>query len=100
MRRIFPTSSIAVRWLAGVQQRFVRARSGSVLILVVALLVILALIGTAWMVTTRNDRYTTVQNTANTQIDLLVEGVVALVEAEILSDLFAVEPVSGNQAYR
>ena len=39
-----------------------RRRSGSVLILVVALLVLMALIGTAWISTARTDRYATVQH--------------------------------------
>ena len=45
------------RLLEKVQKRFVRARPGSVLILVVALLVLMALIGTAFLSTTNYDRY-------------------------------------------
>src|SRR2546430_9606355 len=42
--------------LERVQQRFQRARPGSILILVVALLVLLALMGTAYVATARLDR--------------------------------------------
>src|SRR5438270_13431816 len=82
------------RLLEKVQKRFVRARPGSVLILVVALLALMALIGTAFLSTTNYDRYSTQQNSYNTQIDLLVQGVVNLAEGVIVDDLFA-----GN-AYR
>lgn len=63
------------------------ARRGSVLILVVVLVVLLALMGTAMLMTTRNDRYVVTQNTANTQVDLLVEGVREMARSAILSDL-------------
>lgn len=86
MRRL---THAAAYFFARLQQRFCRARSGSVLILVVALLVILALIGTAWMTSARNDRYSSSQNIANTQIDLLVEGAIALVEGVLADDLFS-----------
>ena len=43
---------------ARVQARFRKARPGSILILVVALLVLMALIGTAWLSTARIDRST------------------------------------------
>src|SRR5688500_1199342 len=70
------------------QQSFRRARPGSVLILVVALLVLMALIGTAWMSTTKIDRYSAQQNSYNVQIDMLVQGAVNLVEAVVGDDLF------------
>ena len=44
------------RLLEAAQRRFSRARPGSVLVMVVALLVMLALIGTAAMSTARIDR--------------------------------------------
>ena len=50
-------------------------RRGSVLILVVAVLVLLALMGTAYMITARNDRVASRLYQHNVQIDLLVEGV-------------------------
>jgi hypothetical protein len=66
-----------------------RTRRGSVLIFVVALLVLLALIGTAWISTTRNDRYTTQQNAVNTSIELLTQGVVDMTAAQATADLFS-----------
>jgi len=65
-----------------------RSKRGSVLILVVSLLVLMALIGTAWISSTRVDRASTVQNTHNTQIDLLVDGVVNTIRATLVADLF------------
>lgn len=64
--------------LRQLRRRLGRKRFGSVLILVVALLVLMALIGTAFISTARTDRYATAYNGYNTQIDLLVDGVVAL----------------------
>src|SRR5688572_27033512 len=78
-----------------IQGRFRRARPGSVLILVIALLVIMALLGTAFISTARIDRYGSAQNAANTQIDLLVEGVKNLVIGGIISDLY-----NGANVYR
>lgn len=74
---------------ARLQARFRSARPGSVLVLVVALLVLMALIGTAWLSTARIDRYSTRQAINNTQIDLLVDGVVNMVKASQLDDLIA-----------
>lgn len=71
-----------------VQRRFARSRPGSVLILTVVLVVLLALLGTALLSTTRTDRYTATQNTANTQIDLLVEGVKNLAKSAIVNGLY------------
>lgn len=63
-------------------------RAGSILILVVALLVLLALIGTAWISTARTDLYAARQHTYNTQIELLVQSATNLVNASITSDLY------------
>lgn len=63
-------------------------RRGSVLVLVVALLVLLALVGTAYLTTTRFDRAAGVQHVTNTQIDLLVDGVRRITEGTISGDLF------------
>src|SRR4051812_29839872 len=76
------------RFFHRVQRRFQRSRAGSVLILCVALLVLLALIGTAMISTARIDRYSSVQHTYNTEIDLLVEGVKSMVTATIVDDLY------------
>jgi hypothetical protein len=63
-------------------------RRGSVLILCVVLIVVLALIGTAMLSRARIDRGTTVQNTNNTQIELLVEGGRNLAKTVIINDLY------------
>src|SRR3954452_17705042 len=76
------------RLLDAAQRRFSRARPGSVLIMVVALLVMLALIGTAAMSTARIDRISSVQNSANVQIDMLADSVKQLVIARLMDDLF------------
>jgi hypothetical protein len=73
--------------LRKLDRRFQLSRPGSVLILVVALLVLMALIGTAYLSTTRIDRYNTVQNTNNTEIDLLLEGVKNMAKATIVGSL-------------
>ena len=66
-----------------------RPRRGSVMILVIALLVLLALIGTAFITTTQTDRYATTMHDYNTQIDLLVQGVVELSQDAIVKDVFS-----------
>jgi parallel beta-helix repeat protein len=66
--------------------RLQKARPGSVLILVVALLVLLALMGTAFISTSRIDRSSSVQNTFNTEIDLLLQGVCQVVQQQILTN--------------
>jgi len=70
-----------------IDRRFQLTRPGSVLILVVALLVLMALIGTAFLSTTRVDRTAVVQHTNNTEIDLLLEGVKNMAKATIVGSL-------------
>jgi hypothetical protein len=70
------------------QRRFVRSRPGSVLILVVALLVLMALIGTAYMTMAQFDRATSAQHSFNTEVDLLLDGVVNQVKRIVTADLF------------
>src|SRR5687768_12688190 len=70
-------------------RRLRTARPGSVLILVVALLVLMALIGTAWLSTARVDRYGAQQNANNTQVELLLQAAISLAQAAIVDDLFA-----------
>lgn len=65
-----------------------RGRRGSVLILVVALLVLLALVGTAYLTTTRVDRYAAVQYDSAVRIDLLVDGWKNTVVSAVIDDLF------------
>ena len=64
--------------------RLERARPGSVLVLVIALLVLMALIGTAFISTAHIERYSATQNTYNTQLDLFSQGVNDLAEAAML----------------
>jgi len=71
-----------------VQRRFIRSRPGSVLILVVALLVLMALIGISFMTMAQFDRAAAVQHTFNTEVDLLVDGVISQVKATVTNDLF------------
>lgn len=80
--------SIYRRTLSRIQLRFRRARPGSVLIMVVALLVLMALIGTAYITTAQTDRYSAAQNAFNTEIDLLVQGVINLVDGRLVADLY------------
>ena len=77
VRRVFNRSA----------QRFQRSRPGNVLILVVALLVLLALIGTAFMSSARSDRYASRQNTVNTEVVLLVDGVVQAAQTPVLDKI-------------
>src|SRR5436189_5861132 len=85
MKNLF---SKVARVLSPAQRRFRAARPGSVLILVVALLVLLALIGTAWMSTVRIERYASNQNIQNIEIEMLVEGVKNIAIATAVDDLF------------
>ncbi len=52
----------------------IKPRRGSIMIMVVALLVLLALMGTAWIATTRFDRGSSAANLTNTQTDANMEG--------------------------
>ena len=72
-------------FLQRLQRRFNTARPGSVLILVVALLVLLALMGTAFISTSRVDRYSSQQNSFNTEVDLLLQAVVNIEQSKILT---------------
>src|SRR5438270_9203035 len=77
------------RWPGRLQARFVRARPGSVLILVVAVLVLLALIATAWLTTVRIDRQAVARNSDNTEFDLLVDGVINAESAALVRRVIA-----------
>ncbi len=70
------------------------ARPGSVLILVIALLVLMALIGTAFISTARVERYSATQNTYNTQVDLLVQGLLGMAQGPM------VRKVQGSTGFR
>jgi hypothetical protein len=82
-----PTPPIR-RMLDKAQGRFVRSRPGSVLILVVALLVLMALIGTAYMSMAQADRVATQQHSFNTEVDLLLDGMINLTEGTVAGDTF------------
>jgi hypothetical protein len=73
--------------------RFRKARPASVLILVIALLVLMALIGTAFITTARTDRYSATQNTYNTEVDLLIQGVLGLADGPMVRKI---QGISGN----
>jgi hypothetical protein len=82
-------NSRIARLLDAAQRRFRRARPGSVLVMVVALLVMLALIGTAAMSTARLDRMSSVQHVKNTQLDIMAESVKNMAIADVIADLFS-----------
>lgn len=87
-----PRTRLFGRLLDAAQRRLRRARGGSVLILVVALLVLLALIGTAFITATGTDRVASVQHGYNVQIDLLVEGVKEMTASRLTSKLAPRDP--------
>jgi hypothetical protein len=71
------------------ERRLRRARPGSVLILVVALLVLLALLGTAYINTAQSDRYSAAQNSFNTEIELLLQGVEEMTRTAAVDAVFS-----------
>ncbi len=75
----FVRPSRAARRLAG-------TRRGSVLILCVVLIVVLALIGTAMLSGARIDRYATQQHGTNIQIEMLVEGARQIAQGVVVND--------------
>jgi hypothetical protein len=70
------------------QKTFVRSRPGSVLILVIALLVLMALIGTAYMSMAQTDRTTSIQHENNTEIDMLMDGLANLLKGSVVNELY------------
>ncbi|MCC6240094.1 MAG: hypothetical protein IT448_07345 [Phycisphaerales bacterium] len=62
-------------------------RRGNILILVIVLLVLLALAGTAFLSVARNDRVSTTINSQNTQVDLLMDSLQELVKQKLIDDL-------------
>src|SRR4051812_22149104 len=65
-----------------------RSRRASIMIMVVALLVLMALLGTAYIATVRTDRRGTSDNADNVQVDLLIEGVLNMCKSAVAGDLF------------
>lgn len=76
------------RLLDRVQNRFQRSRAGSVMILVVTLLVLMAIIGTAFLTTARNDRYSSQLHESNVQVDMLLDGVKNILLGRIAGENF------------
>ena len=76
------------RLLDTVQRRFQRSRAGSVMILVVTLLVLMAIIGTAFLTTARNDRYSSQLHESNVQVDMLLDGVKNIVLGRMAAENF------------
>ena len=71
-----------------------RKRAGSVMIMVVALLVLMALMGTAWIATVRTDRGASAANVANTQSEMLLQGLKEITTAKVGID--SVYDTKGN----
>jgi hypothetical protein len=63
-------------------------RKGSVLILVVVLLVLMALIGTAYLSTARIDRSSAAQSVSNVQFDVMFESAVDLAKGTRITPLY------------
>lgn len=78
--------------------RKILRRRGSVLILVVALLVLLALVGTAYLTTTRFDRSAAVANTVNTQKDFSIQSAINVVQANVLDDILDPQAINQGEA--
>lgn len=76
------------RLLDSVQRRFQRSRAGSVMILVVTLLVLMAIIGTAFLTTARNDRYSSQLHESNVQVDMLLDGVKNIILGRMAGENF------------
>jgi len=77
-----------------------RRRRGSILIMVIALLVMLALITTAYLSTARNDTAAASQNSVNTQVDLVGQGVSDMAVNSIVNGLFDTSATATVHGYR
>jgi hypothetical protein len=71
-------------------------RRASIMILVVALLVLMALIGTAYIATARSDRGSTQRNADNVQVDLLLDSVLGMCKSAVAADLFGYDDTQPN----
>lgn len=80
--------------ILGVDSQFRRARPGSILILVVTLLVLMALLGTAFLLTARNERVSSKLYQHNIQVDMLLDGVVSLAETIVSDTSYQSVPVN------
>jgi hypothetical protein len=76
-------------------------RPGSVMIMVVALLVLLALMGTAWIASVRYDRSSSAQSVTNNQIDTVAQGVADMLSDAINAGVWGHDELTGaNSFYR
>lgn len=76
-----------------------QGRRGSVLLIVVVLLLIMAILGATYLASTRTDRITSSQDVANSQIDSLVDGASSVATSYIVNSLFALNNYYGNYQY-
>src|SRR6185436_13367720 len=83
-----PLRSIMQKRSPSSRRRNIRRKNGSIMIMVVALLVLMALIGTAYIATARIDRGSATQNADNVQIDLLVNSVLNMCKTSVAGDCF------------
>jgi len=85
--------------LIAADRRLRKMRAGSVLIIVIVLLLLLAILGAAYISTTRSARVASAQNTLNSDVDTMVNGVAKICEGVItddLNDTFPLVDSSGN----
>lgn len=75
-------------------------RRGSVLVMVIAILVLMALIGTAYVSVARIDRQAAATGSANTQMNLLTSAVSQQVDSFILNGLFGTPTGATAPFYR
>jgi len=100
LTRFFDATSARI-WRP-IERRFRSARPGNVLILVITLLVLLAIIGTAMLATARTDRVSSARNVVNSQVDVFVDSASNMAIAAIVGDLFGldVQVPPNKDAYR
>src|SRR5437016_588610 len=82
------------------RRRISRKRPGSALIFIVSILVLLGLLGTAWMSLTRTDRLASFNNIANIQVDLLVDGMKELTVGTIVNGAYGTRDGDPTSYYR
>lgn len=87
-------SRLAGEFVSG-PRRPARPRRGSVLILVVAVLVLLALIGTAYIATSRSDRTASATSESTAAVDKLAAGVVESLANRIAAERIETDPFAG-----
>jgi hypothetical protein len=80
-------SSFLLSPLSSLTARLRRSRPGSVLIIVIVLLLLLAILGAAYISTTRSARVASAQNTINSDVDDMINGIAKVCEGTIVDDL-------------